>query len=134
MKWPCVMADRAGPVALSMPPDPALARSVRLAAVGLAAMGDFSVERLEDVKLAVSEVLIALIEHGDGDPVHLEMELTDAAFVVRGRTAATGADAGDPDLALCRTVLESICSDHSIAMSDGMVDISGSVGRDNGSG
>ena len=55
-----------GPILLRFPAEPSLSRVLRLAAAGLASLGNFTVDHIEDIKIAVSEVLIALIEHGSG--------------------------------------------------------------------
>jgi hypothetical protein len=123
------VAERTGPISLTLPPDPALARVVRLTAGGLVAMADFTIDELEDAKIAVSEVLIALVEHGDGGPVHLDLSLDGDAFEIRGRTAAATLDLHDPDLLLCRTVLAGVCQDHDIEVRDGTAHISATVAR-----
>lgn len=103
-----------GPVEIRVPSDPFLSRVVRLAASGLASMGGFTIDEIEDIKIAVSEVLIALIEHGDGQPVNVEFTVDDRSFEVRAHTAVENFDAAHPDLILCRTVLAEVCSSHDI--------------------
>ncbi len=131
-----------GPVRLSVPPEPSMSRVARLAASGLASLGGCTVDEIEDIKIAVSEVLIALIEHGEGAAVELEFELveqgrptadgplgTSNAFVVRGRSEVSVFDLAHPDLVLCRTVLEGVCASHDIRLVDGTARISASVAR-----
>lgn len=103
-----------GPVQIRVPAEPSLSRVLRLAASGLVAMAEFSVDEIEDVKIAVSEVLIALVEHGEGQPVDLRYEIVGDVFTVHGSTAVTSFDSSHPDLALCRTVLASVSADHGI--------------------
>lgn len=125
-----IASDRSvGPIELTLPADPALARIVRLTTGGLVAMADFTVDELEDAKIAVSEVLIALVEHGDGGTVHLELSLDADTFVIDGRTSATEFDLDDPDLLLCRTVLAGVCHSHEIEARDGVAHISATVAR-----
>ena len=112
-----------GPVQLRVPAEPSLSRVLRLAASGLASLTDFSVDEIEDIKIAVSEVLIALIEHGDLQPVEIEFRVDDAGFVVRGRTAVTEFLVDHPDLVLCRTVLAGVCAEHAIDLVDGHAEI-----------
>jgi hypothetical protein len=107
-----------GPVVITIPPDPTLSRVLRLAASGIAGMANFNVDEIEDIRIAVSEVLLALIEHGGGQSIEVELAVADAAFTVRGRTAITTFDAEHPDLVLCRTVLASVCSQHGIEVVD----------------
>lgn len=123
------MTERVGPISLTLPPDPALARVVRLTAGGLVAMADFTIDDLEDAKIAVSEVLIALVEHGDGGAVQLDLALDGDAFEIHGRTAASNLDLHDPDLLLCRTVLSGVCRSHDIEVRDGTAHISATVAR-----
>ena len=103
-----------GPVDLRVPPDPFLSRVVRLAASGMASLAGFSIDEIEDIKIAVSEILIALIEHGGGEPVDVQFTVDDRAFEVRGHTAVEHFDAAHADLVLCRTVLTEVCSSHDI--------------------
>ncbi|MEO7369708.1 MAG: ATP-binding protein [Ilumatobacteraceae bacterium] len=105
-----------GPVSLRLPPDPSLSRVLRLAASGIAAMAGFTIDQIDDIKIAVSEVLLALIEHGGGKEIEVEFAIETGAFMVRGHTAVTSFDAEHPDLALCRTVLASVCSSHGIEL------------------
>ena len=60
-----------GPIELRLPPDSQLSRVARLAGSAMAALAGFDVGLIDDVKLAVSEVFLALIEHGSGDTVSL---------------------------------------------------------------
>ena len=114
------MADSAvvGPVVLRLPPDPALSRVLRLAASGVAVMAGFTVDEIDDIKVGVSEVLLALIEHGGGGPIEVEFAIEDQAFFVRGSTPIETFDVGHPDLLLCRTVLASVCTSHGIELID----------------
>jgi hypothetical protein len=112
-----------GPVLLKLPPDPTLSRVLRLAASGLAGMAGFTIDEIEDIKIAVSEVLLALIEHGGGQSIDVQFTVEDQSFTVRGQTAIVTFDAEHPDLLLCRTVLASVCTEHGIEMVDGQAQI-----------
>lgn len=112
-----------GPVVLRLPPDPTLSRILRLAASGIAAMAGFTVDEIEDIKIAVSEVLLALIEHGGGQTIEVQFAVEDQSFTVRGQTAIETFDADHPDLLLCRTVLASVCTDHGIELVDNQAQI-----------
>ena len=107
-----------GPVLIRIPPDPSLSRVLRLAASGIAAMGAFTVDETEDIKIAVSEVLLALIEHGSGLSLDIEFSLNHSGFSVRGITDVDAFDTEHPDLMLCRTVLAGVCSRHGIELVD----------------
>ena len=107
-----------GPVVVRLPPDPTLSRVLRLTASGVAGMAGFSVDEIDDIKIAVSEVLLALIEHGAGRPIEVEFAVEEAAFVVRAHTPIESFDTEHPDLALCRTVLAGVCTSHGIELVD----------------
>lgn len=114
-----------GPVKLSLAPDPTLSRVLRLAASGMASEAGFSLDELEDIRIAVSEVLIALIEHGDGAEVcvTLSVDVGDRGFLICGATDVGSFDLDHPDLALCRTVLEQVSTSHEVGVVDGRVHI-----------
>ncbi len=107
-----------GPVELRLPPDPTLSRVLRLAASGIAGMAGFTVDEIEDIKIAVSEVLLAMIEHGGGKTIEIQFMVEDQSFSVRGQTAIEAFDADHPDLILCRTVLAGVCTQHGIELVD----------------
>lgn len=116
-----------GPIDIRVPADPALSRVMRLAASGMASLAGFTIDDIEDVKIALSEVLIALIEHGEGHLVDLCLNVEDGIFSIRGSTTTTTFDVDDADLALCRAVLDGVCRDHRIEVTDASVTIHASV-------
>ncbi len=81
-------------------------------------MGGFTIDEIDDIKIAVSEVLLALIEHGDGKQIEVQYAVDDGSFTVRGRTAIDDFDSEHPDLLLCRTVLAGVCTSHGIELVD----------------
>jgi len=108
-------ATFAGPIELRLPAEPMMSRVLRLAASGVASLSGYSVAEIEDIKIAVSEVLIALIEHGDGNAIDVRLVVDSDAFVVEGATEVRGPfDLAHPDLRLCRTVLAGVCTEHVI--------------------
>jgi hypothetical protein len=105
---------RCGPIELRLPADPNLVSAIRLAASAMAATGECTIAEIDDVKLAISEVLLALIEHGSGRQLSMSIELADSTFAISGSTDALTFDRNHPDLALCETVLNEVCRAHSI--------------------
>jgi hypothetical protein len=104
-----------GPVELRVPPEPTMSRVLRLAASGVASLCGFTVSEIDDIKIAVSEVLIALIEHGSGNPVDVRFTVGADEFVIDGATEVDSSfDLDHPDLRLCRTVLAGVCTEHRI--------------------
>lgn len=120
-------AVRVGPIRLELPPEPALSRVARLAASGVASLAGFSVDEIEDIKVAVSEVMVALIEHGAHQPIAVVFDVVESRFTIRGATPIAEFDIDHPDLVLCRTVLTAVCADHGIELAEGNAEIWASV-------
>jgi anti-sigma regulatory factor (Ser/Thr protein kinase) len=118
-----------GPVELRIPAEPELTSMVRLAASGLASLTAFSIDQIEDIKIAVTEVMISLIEHGDGDPLSIEFSIDDDRFTVRGCTSASSFDPDNIDLQLSRTVLAEVGSAHGMRSVDGRAEVWAAVSR-----
>jgi anti-sigma regulatory factor (Ser/Thr protein kinase) len=112
-----------GPVHLVVPAELGLSRVVRLAAGGLASLTGFSIDEIENIKIAVSEVMVTLIEHGNGAPLELDFAARDDEFSVRGRTAVDAFDPDDPDLDLSRAVLDEVCRAHGRQFADGHAEV-----------
>lgn len=123
----------AGPVEMRVPADPAMSRVLRLAASGLASLFGFSVDEIEDLKIAVSEVLIALIEHGYGDFIDISFFVDGGIFVVRGVTEVEHFDVDHPDMRLVRTVLGGVCAEHDIKVIGDTARISATIVKHGGS-
>lgn len=107
-----------GPVEVRVPPDPSLSQVLRLAASGMATLAGFTIDEIEKIKVAVSEVLIALIEHGGGAPIDVHLDVDGRSFNVRARTSAAVFDPEHADLLLSRTVLADVSDEHGIAIVD----------------
>ncbi len=86
-------------------------------------MAGFTVDEIEDIKIAVSEVMLALIEHGGGHTIEVQFLVEDQSFTVRGRTAVETFDTEHPDLVLCRTVLAGVTARHGIELVDDQAQI-----------
>jgi anti-sigma regulatory factor (Ser/Thr protein kinase) len=119
------------PVLLTVPAEPAMSRVARLAASGLASLAGCNVDEIEDIKIAISEALIVLVEHGDGAPISISLAVTTTAFTITATTDLRDAsfDVTHPDLGLSATVLTGVCTDHRIEVADGIAEICATVGR-----
>ncbi len=107
-----------GPVEVRVPPDPSLSQVLRLAASGMATLAGFTIDEIEKIKVAVSEVLIALIDHGDGAPIDVHLDVDGRSFIVRASTSAAVFDPQHPDLLLSQTVLADVADAHGISIVD----------------
>jgi serine/threonine-protein kinase RsbW len=73
-------------VEFRIPADPAYVRIARLAAGDMGGRAGFSVDELDDVRLAVDEVCATLISAG-GAVLELRMQAHDRALIIEGRIA-----------------------------------------------
>jgi anti-sigma regulatory factor (Ser/Thr protein kinase) len=103
-----------GPVLLEVPPLSGMSRVARLTAIGVASMAGFTMDEIDDINVMVSEVMVALVEHGARSTISVSFDVTDACFTVRGETDIVDFDLNHPDLALCRTVLAAVSTSHGI--------------------
>jgi sirohydrochlorin ferrochelatase len=115
-------------IEIRVPADAQLSRVLRLAASGVASLAQRTVDDIEDIKIAVSEVFLALIEHGAGRLIIMTFSFADGLFLITGRTEVDSFDLDHPDLILCRTVLAGVCADHTISLADGYAEIVAAVG------
>jgi anti-sigma regulatory factor (Ser/Thr protein kinase) len=84
-----VSADRY--VRLEVPAHPALLRVARVAVASLAAELPFTLEDIEDVRIAVDELAAVAIEGcGDDATLALTMRVTDREVEVEGRVVGAG--------------------------------------------
>lgn len=119
-----------GPIEIRVPPEPTLSRVLRLAASGVASLAGFTIDEIESIKIAVSEVLIALIEHGGGEPIDVQFSVSETTFDLTGRTAVDSFDINHPDLVLCRTVLADVCSSYRVDLVNNEVHIWAAVAHE----
>jgi anti-sigma regulatory factor (Ser/Thr protein kinase) len=91
-----------------------MSRIARLTGTGVASMAGFTIDEIDDINVMVSEVMVALVEHGARSTISVDFDITDRQFTVRGAADVADFDLGDPDLALCRTVLAAVSTSHGI--------------------
>lgn len=114
-------------ILLQVPADPGMSRIARLAAGGLCSVLGFDVEQIEDVKIAVSEIVLALIENGEGRDITLRFEtdlpgtrsssssnVSQRQLAICGTTTCSDFDGTAADMELCRAVLSGVALSSSI--------------------
>jgi serine/threonine-protein kinase RsbW len=69
-------------VGLTLPAVPSVLRVARLAASGLASIGGFDVDEIEDVRIGVDELCTAMIGVSPGAPIGLQLRLEGRAMDV----------------------------------------------------
>jgi serine/threonine-protein kinase RsbW len=110
-----------GEILLTLPAQPRMVRVARLTASAVASFADLTVDDIDDLKIAVDEACVVLLEHGDGGPVELAFRFGPGSVYVRGRTAGTDADLGAEEVRLASRILEVVADDFEVAASDGEV-------------
>jgi serine/threonine-protein kinase RsbW len=69
-------------VGLTLPAVPSVLRVARLAASGLASIGGFDVDEIEDVRIGIDELCTAMIGVSPGAPIGLQLRLEGRAMDV----------------------------------------------------
>lgn len=73
-------------VRLAMPADPEFLRLARVTAMGLASRVAFTIDDIEDLRIAIDELLLALIgSKGRNGTISLDYRLDDSGLEVTGR-------------------------------------------------
>jgi serine/threonine-protein kinase RsbW len=101
-------------VEFSFPSDPLFVRVARLVTGDMAERSGFSVDELDDVRLAVDE-LCALLIGADGSRVRLRLQAVGGELVIEAKTACARAPAVPSDLSemLLKALVDSCIFDSS---------------------
>ena len=86
-------------------------RIARLVASGVASLAGFDVESVEDLRIAVDEGCVWLIDHGRGQPLHLELRPLSTGIEVIGETDHDGQTDATPSV-LVEQILAASCIEH----------------------
>lgn len=114
------MPDASTAVDLTLPADAQLMRIARLVASGLASLGGFDVDEIDDVRIGIDELCTGLMDVSDGDEVNLELSLAGDCLAVEARMRGDGPlpPAGNP---LCEPILSAVADQHSWSTVEGRV-------------
>ncbi len=107
-----------GPVTLTIPPEVAMVRVGRLTASSIASLAEMSVDDIDDIKIAVSEMITLLIQSGQRTAITLRFETSASTFTVEASTPSVAQNLGRNDIALATAVLDAVADDHEIAFTD----------------
>lgn len=110
-----------GPVGLVLPAVAGMSRVARLTASAVASLADLGIDDIDDVKIAVSEVVALLVEHGDRSNLSMSFEIHGRALAIEGTTTATRFDGDDDAVALSATVLDAVAGGHELSFVDGRI-------------
>jgi anti-sigma regulatory factor (Ser/Thr protein kinase) len=93
---------------MSVPLRPEYASTIRTVAAALGADAGFSIDELDDVRLALSEVFSALIDDAPGGRAHVSFTVGDgsARIEVRADGPSTGVELDELALGILRSVTD----------------------------
>lgn len=113
---------RAYSVRLTMPAASELVKPVRLAVGGLASIGDFSVESVEELQLAANELLVVLMNAAGDAELALELRLDEEGAFRMEASAENPSGEVDPELvAVSERILSVMADEHRLELDDGVV-------------
>lgn len=110
------------PVSLEIAADPRQVRLARLVAGGYGSLIGMDVDALDDLRIAIDELCVWLIEHGDGSRLELQLTAAGDVIEVEGRCGTDGDGSGDEDRsALARQILAVATQSHVVETANGQV-------------
>ncbi|MDY7104307.1 MAG: hypothetical protein S0880_24240 [Actinomycetota bacterium] len=120
-----VTTGDAGIVTLQLPASTAYLRLVRLSVAGVAGEHGFSVDEIDDLRIAIDEVCSLLLDGGGGPRIDLRFEPgSDGLVIEASRPAIDGDAADDPDGGglpdLVEMILSATVDEHSLVVHDGV--------------
>ena len=107
-------------VVLSFPGRPDYLRLARLAAADTGARAGFSIEDLENLRIAVDELSYAIMGEGGADEVTLRYSCSDGYVEVEGACVSAQADRALELSDLARAIVGAIADEHVVGIEDGM--------------
>lgn len=114
------MSEESNVVKLEVGGDHRHVRIARLVASGVASLAGFDVESVEDLRIAVDEGCVWLIDHGQGAPVRLVLIPTSNGIEVMGETDHDGRTDATPSV-LVEQILAASCAEHSFETAGGVL-------------
>jgi serine/threonine-protein kinase RsbW len=107
-------------VRLTVPATPEFLRLARVTAAGLASRLGFTLDQVEDLRLAIDELCFTLTgPHGRDGVVQLSYILRDDALEVRGEGQFQAASAPAVALELSELILTALVDEHQVSSHDG---------------
>lgn len=110
-----------GPVTLTLPPAPSMIRVGRLTASSIASLTDMTIDDIDDLKIAISEMITLLIQSGEQSSVTLRFDINGNSLAVEASTPASGLDLNHSDVALSTAVLDAVSDSFEVAFEEGQI-------------
>ena len=112
------------PIELTLPGDSRYLCVARLVASGVGTTCGLPVSELEDLRVAVDELCVILIDAGDGEPIHLTFAPENGTLTVRGITSDINrTDTNGTGLALSHRILDALADAHRLSRADGQAEL-----------
>jgi serine/threonine-protein kinase RsbW len=109
-----------GPIVLTLPADTRMARIARLTATALGSMAGFSVDDSDDLRIGVDELVVMMVEGGDGADLTMRFEVTESEVRVSAQTPASSD--GDPErFVLSEQILGVVADSYAVSSESGML-------------
>lgn len=104
---------------MKVPPTPGHLALLRTAVGGFAARDHFTLDQVDDLRMAVEEGAVQLLRHVQGDHISLEVRATDLGVEVRLYGPVPGSDPVIDESSFSWTILRALADDLRIEMQQG---------------
>jgi serine/threonine-protein kinase RsbW len=116
LRWPSEDALDAPTVTLRVPPRADHVTLLRTVVSGIAARRDYTLEQVDDLRMAVEEAAVLLLRHGEGTPLELHAIVEEHQLQVRLSTDITTTDAVIDPSSFSWMILQALTDDLSTAL------------------
>lgn len=103
---------------VKVPPTPGHLALLRTVVGGFAGRDHFTLDQVDDLRMAVEESAVQLLRHVDDDVITLEAHSTDAGVELRLYAAVTGSDPVIDEASFSCTILQALTDDLRIEMQE----------------
>ncbi|HVM14752.1 MAG TPA: ATP-binding protein [Egibacteraceae bacterium] len=104
---------------MKVPPTPGHLALLRTAVGGFAARDHFTLDQVDDLRMAVEESAVQLLRHASGDCITLEVCSTESGVDVRLHAAVAGSDPVIDESSFSWKILRALADDLRIEMQQG---------------
>lgn len=110
-------------VTVRVPPTAGHLALLRTAVGGFAARDHFTLDQVDDLRMAVEESAVQLLRHVEGDAITLEVTATDAGVDVRLHAAVSGSDPVIDESSFSWVILRALADDLRVETAQGRASI-----------
>jgi serine/threonine-protein kinase RsbW len=98
-------------VTVKVPPNPSYLALLRTAVGGFAARDQFTLDQVDDLRMAVEEAAVQLLRHTSGDRLQLDVSTTASGVEVKLHTDVAGDDPVIDESSFSWTILRALSDD-----------------------